>query len=482
LDFSRQSADGSRLRFGLYNPLSDYTAVPAHIPAKLEIRSESDVGVARRVIDGVGPAAFATPSLEPLKAWKEECIRGRLERRTELFASIGRIPRRRPGRIRVTFVSVASAFSGAEEALCQLAAGIDTERFELSAMVGLDGLFAKKLRSRGVHVFCAGSDFSATNLDSFLYCNAALRSLATDVAHVNAAAGAPFLIAAAVNGVKLVYHLRQAELHQGHEEYVLASEATIAVSNFVKEEALRLDVPPGKITVIYDGVDTEHFNPCHKQKGQACQQLGLDPDRTIVVMIARFAPNKRHELLLEAISLIREKTGPVTIVFVGEVFSDPRHHECVRAKAAACGLSDVVTYLGFQEDIRTVHAAADILVLCSEREPLGQCVLEAMAMGVPVVITDSGGLSELVRDGHTGFVIPAGESASLAECISYLIAQPDRRAAVGEAARDYVMRDVTTRATAATVMELYESVVGSRETCEAIADSAAPSVRLSRCQ
>jgi glycosyltransferase involved in cell wall biosynthesis len=104
----------------------------------------------------------------------------------------------------------------------------------------------------------------------------------------------------------------------------------------------------------------------------------------------------------------------VELVLKGEVFYETSYVEAVRDDINKRGLSDIVKIIPFVDDIRDLHAAADVVVLCSDREGLGRCVVEAMAMGTPVVVTDSGGTHEVVNHRKTGFVVRGGDARDLA--------------------------------------------------------------------
>ena len=233
----------------------------------------------------------------------------------------------------------------------------------------------------------------------------------------------------------------------------------IAVSEFVKREALRLDIPPAKITVIYDGVDTRVFDPKNYVKTEARKQFNLDPDVNIVLMIARFAPCKRHALILEALRMVKERIDPVQLVFAGEVFEDTRYFESIQGKVKECGLDGAVRFIGFQANIEALHAAADVVVSCSDREGLPHCILEAMAMQVPVVATDSGGSRELIHDEATGYIVAADDICQLAVRITELLSDPEKGAAVAHAARQHVENELTAAASAIKVMKAYETIL-----------------------
>ena len=115
-------------------------------------------------------------------------------------------------------------------------------------------------------------------------------------------------------------------------------------------------------------------------------------------------------------------------------------------------------WLGFQEDILPVLAATDVLLRCSEREALGLSVIEAMAMGVPVVVTDDGGMPEIVHDKVKGLVVPAGEVAAIAGALVEVLGDWGLATALGAEGRRRGESCFTAQQCAERVMSVFDSV------------------------
>jgi 1,4-alpha-glucan branching enzyme len=247
-----------------------------------------------------------------------------------------------------------------------------------------------------------------------------------------------------------------------YSEYLYEADTVISVSRFLEDQVLKLGLPKARSHVIYDEVDTRYFSGGVLDPQEARTRLGIAPAKKVVVTIARFAPNKRHDLLLAAMSIVRETVPEVELVLKGEVFYETSYVEAVRDDINKRGLSDIVKIIPFVDDIRDLHAAADVVVLCSDREGLGRCVVEAMAMGTPVVVTDSGGTHEVVNHRKTGFVVRGGDARDLATRIVEALTAPDRCREIIRAARDFVEEHLTARASANRIMEIYERIVRKR--------------------
>jgi glycosyltransferase involved in cell wall biosynthesis len=243
---------------------------------------------------------------------------------------------------------------------------------------------------------------------------------------------------------------------------LLASDRIITVSDFVKRQVLRLDVPDDRVRVIYNSVNTEVFDPALVDRGAARARLGVPPDARLILTIARYAANKRHDLLLDAVALAKRECPRLHLMLCGEILGgSPAIYDRVMTQLHTRQMMPWVTLVSFTEDIRELHAAANALVLCSDREPLGRCVLEAMAMARPPIVTDSSGNHEVLDHGVTGFVVPANDPAALARQIVHVVEDEAAATRVGAAARAHVRANLDGRESVRQVMALYDEVIAT---------------------
>ena len=161
----------------------------------------------------------------------------------------------------------------------------------------------------------------------------------------------------------------------------LFSDATIAVSDVVRERLIRWGVPARKITVIPNGLETAAlaFDPAAREQARA--QFGLGPDTYVIGALGRIDENKRVELTVEAAAPMLGERCKILVIGRGD------HTTVVEATAARLGVSDRVIFGGFQPDTAAMMAAFDLYVASSVQETFGLAVLEAMASGLPVVYT-----------------------------------------------------------------------------------------------
>lgn len=198
----------------------------------------------------------------------------------------------------------------------------------------------------------------------------------------------------------------------------------------VTEEGL----PRAKIQVLYNGVDLEAFGGGEREAARAA--LGLAPERPVVLHVAAFRPEKRHDLLLAAAAQVCRELPEALFLLAGDGPTRPE----VAARVRSLGLEEVVRLLGPRQDIARLQTAADVAVLCSDAvvETFPLSVLEAMASRRPVVATDVGGLREQVVPGETGWLVPEGDAGALAAALLRLLRDPELARRMGAAGRRLV--------------------------------------------
>jgi glycosyltransferase involved in cell wall biosynthesis len=327
----------------------------------------------------------------------------------------------------------------------------------------MPGTFTQKLEMAGAVVVCTQEDFGSPTMDSFLGFLKTVQDVQPAIIHFNDIAPITALIVATLKGIRVVQHVRVADFH-GYNEALGNADAIITVSEFVRAEVLKSDIPREKVHAILNGIDLETFDRSLFNKDLLRTELHIRPDAKVVLMVARFAMTKRHDVMVKAAEIVRSSIPDFNLVLVGEVFDESEYYDSIKGQVETLGLTDAVTFVDFQADIRKVEVAADVVVLCSDREPLGACVIEAMALEVPVVVTDSGGSTELVQDGKTGFVVPAGDADALADRIITLLSDHNLCRRLTCAARRHVEAELTAHIHATRVTDLYNKVLKTDST------------------
>jgi glycosyltransferase involved in cell wall biosynthesis len=189
----------------------------------------------------------------------------------------------------------------------------------------------------------------------------------------------------------------------------------------------RFQIPDGRITVIHNGVNLDYFRPA---------TAPLTGERQVVLCIARLVPEKDHDTLIAAFSLVAAHHPEAELWLVGD---GPRRQAIRRLASSLLPPMRWRLFPG-RLDLAPLLRQGSLLALSSVAEGLPNVVLEAMATGLPVVATDVGGLSEVVKPGETGWLVAPKDVPGLAKAISHLLANDTLRAAFGRAGKRRVER------------------------------------------
>jgi D-inositol-3-phosphate glycosyltransferase len=201
-----------------------------------------------------------------------------------------------------------------------------------------------------------------------------------------------------------------------------------------------------RVVVIPPGVETSRFYPIPKD--EAKEFVGIPDERQMVLFVGRIEPLKGIDVLLEAFRDLLEQAviqrDSICLAIIGgdaETSPETMNAEMARLRSMASeyGLADVVRFLGKrdQDTLPYYYSASDVVVVPSEYESFGLVALEAMACGTAVVASETGGLAFLIKDGETGFHVPAGNAAALAERLQALLVDSALREQIGRSAAAY---------------------------------------------
>lgn len=237
-------------------------------------------------------------------------------------------------------------------------------------------------------------------------------------------------------------------------------ERVIAISHFVAARLAALGVPEQRIRIIPRGVDTALFDPA-AVTGERVHRLAeawrLPHGAPVVMLPGRLTRWKGGETLLAALAAMPRRDA--VAVFVGE----GSFGRALEARAEALGLACRVRLAGQCDDMPAALALADVVVCPSEKpEPFGRTVIEAQAMGKPVIAADHGGAAETIADGDTGWRVAPGDPQALAEVIGFALGLPAAsRDTLGGMARASVLANYTTAAMQQATLAVYREVLGA---------------------
>ena len=236
----------------------------------------------------------------------------------------------------------------------------------------------------------------------------------------------------------------------------------IAVSEAQQKRLVEQNIPASYLRAVYNGTDMLD-QAARLNRGEAASavraELNLPLPTPIIGLIGDVGEAKGHPLLLSAIPEILAHCPSAHFVFVGHRHADA--FACLLETATRLGITDRLHFLGARSDIARLLASMDILAVPSRWETFGLVVIEAMAMGTPVVAARVGGLPEIVVDGETGVLVERGPAA-FAQALVALLQNPSRRARMGMAGQARVQELFTADAMLDRIEDVYEEAVQAR--------------------
>lgn len=232
-------------------------------------------------------------------------------------------------------------------------------------------------------------------------------------------------------GCPIVWHCRITD-QDPYFDHILSSLSTRIIANS-KATAKRFTQRTwGKIKVVYNGVDLDWF----RQKG-IDNPKPVDSDWKIILMVARASRGKRHDLALSAFEHVAETNPDVHLACVGPKDRlEPGWWRYLQDKTQNSPFSSRIHWIGRAEDIRPWYQAAQVMIFPCEHEGFGRVVVEAMASGVPVVASRSGGVPEIIRDGKDGLLVTPGSSAEISKAIMKLLYNQELRKKITTSAKE----------------------------------------------
>ncbi|HLA28920.1 MAG TPA: glycosyltransferase family 4 protein [Syntrophales bacterium] len=206
----------------------------------------------------------------------------------------------------------------------------------------------------------------------------------------------------------------------------------VTLTSQEKADHLRFRIAPEKkFAVIHSGVDLGRFLAHPSDPAETRALLGIPSDMTVVGTVGRLTSVKGQELLLRAAFDLIRQGQCIFLLLLG----DGELRQDLERSAKRLGIENYVRFLGWRSDVARIMAVYDIFCLPSRNEGMGKVLVEAMAMGLPIIASNIGGIRDIVRTGENGLLVPVGDVAAWAEAISCLCRDPERRRRMGDAGR-----------------------------------------------
>lgn len=222
----------------------------------------------------------------------------------------------------------------------------------------------------------------------------------------------------------------------GHADAVIANSVYTA-------ESLREAGVSRKAMVLGNPVELARFDPHQVDRHEARATLAIADEDFVATVLAQITPWKGQEEAIRAVALVRRHHPCVKLLLVGSAkfvsrstrYDNIAYLERLRSLVTELGLRDHVRFVGEREDVPAVLRATDTLLVPSWEEPFGRSIVEAMAMGVPVVATTVGGPPEIITDGHDGLLRPPRRPEAWASALMALIERSDWREEIAATGR-----------------------------------------------
>ena len=242
-----------------------------------------------------------------------------------------------------------------------------------------------------------------------------------------------------------------------HHWVVQRMSRVVAISEAVRAAMLaRGEVPGSKITVIPNGIAAPDAGP-PERASETRRTLGIAADAPLVVCAARLEAEKDIASLVSAMSRVKSALPAACCLIAGDGSLRP----ALQQQIQSLGLEAVIQLLGFRPDAPALIAAGDLFVLPSLAEPFGLALLEAMALGKPVIATRAGGPVEIVAEGETGLLVPPSSPDHLAEAVLGLLADPAAGRRLGENGRARFKAKFTMDRMAHATLAVYQQAIGA---------------------
>jgi glycosyltransferase involved in cell wall biosynthesis len=353
-----------------------------------------------------------------------------------------------PRRPKITHVIGSLGVGGAERGLVNLVSRVDPALAEMKIVALIPGgALTEPLRQRGISIETLSMRPGFPDPLAVLRLARHLRQDRPDVVvtwmyHANLIGG---LAARLAGDIPVVWNIRHTVLAADRSKRLTRwvaraggllsrriPDRIVFVAHAAWAHHAALGYGRDKSLVIPNGFDLDAFRPDPAARDDVRRELGLAHSTTLVGLIGRFHPDKDHRTFLAAAGRIHRERPDVRFVLCGTgvCASNPR----LTAWADAFGVRKVVHFLGCRDDVPRVAAALDLAVCSSRTEAFPQAIGEAMACGLPCVVTDVGDAALLV--GANGRVVPPGDEVSLSQaCLELLALGEPQRLALGRAAR-----------------------------------------------
>ena len=249
-------------------------------------------------------------------------------------------------------------------------------------------------------------------------------------AHASHSHGIAVAVAATLSGVKTVIH-RRVDFRPGRDvlnriKYRTLPDRFIAISREIARVLIEAGVDEERIDVVHSAVMGMTCVP--NSRDLVLREFRLPPQTVLIGNVAALTDHKGHRYLIDAAKILCRENSDIRFVLVGR----GELEEELKERVAQLDLSEKVIFTGFREDVDRLMCAFDLFVMTSHLEGLNTSILDAMSVGTPVVVTDAGGMPEIVRNRYNGLLAETRDPISIAGALAQLLNDRELREHVVE--------------------------------------------------
>ena len=322
----------------------------------------------------------------------------------------------------VLHIDFEKTWRGGQQQILWLIEGLKKAGHKNFVLCGSGSALSFKLKENGIDYFTAHPLFE---LDIFAVLKTAgiINKIRPDIVHLHSAhAHTIGILAVKISSHKpKVVSSRRVDFHIKSKWKYLCADKIIAISQGVKKVLLSDGIPEKKISVVRSGVDLSRF--AGVSGSYLYNELGIKSSQPVVGIVAALAPHKDYRNFLKAAQLVKKEIPDAVFLIVGE---GDQKKELIDF-AGSLGMACSTIFTGFRNDVPQILSILSVFVLSSYLEGLGTSLVDAMASGLPVVATEVGGVPEVVKDGVTGFLVPARNHILLSEKIIEILKNKNLR-------------------------------------------------------
>lgn len=351
------------------------------------------------------------------------------------------------------FVQIQADLYGSSRSLLRLVRALDKKTYSIFVLVSGSGPLKQQLEMNGArvieisHIGAVGRwnllswKFFLIPFDilkAVLHILRIIRREQIDLVHSNTSIIIAAALAAKIARIPHVFHIREIfdefpVFWRIYRHFICwSSREVICISTAVADQ-----FTGKRVRIIQNGLDIGIESLIKSDSEKIKKELGLH-GVLLAGCVGRIKwRRKGQEVLIQALALLKERGLAMKALIIGSPFpGNESHLQQMQTLSERLGMSGQVCFLAEQLDVWPLYALMDIFVMPSVLpEPLGNVTLEAMAMGLPVIASRSGGSVDLVVDGSSGFLVKPGDSEELADKLAYFLQHPQKRREMGEAGR-----------------------------------------------